>query len=142
MSMDYLIEHVRQGILLGLLLSLPPILAAAAIGLVIGILQAVTQVQEQTIAAVPKMIVVFLILIVGGATMLEVSGGYIRDSARLAFYILPKNGTFLLPPSEIMPGVQSPLEETRQGMAMVQMEKRQIENRQSLSRQNQSLENR
>jgi flagellar biosynthesis protein FliQ len=131
--MDYLIEHVRQGILLGLMLSLPPILAAAAIGLVIGILQAVTQVQEQTISAVPKMIVVFMILIVGGGTMLEVSGGYIRDSARLAFYVVPKNGAFIMPPSENMPGaVRKP--NVQEGTAMMMLDKRGEMNRTGLSR--------
>lgn len=132
--MDYLIEHVRQGILLGLTLSLPPILAAAAIGLVVGILQAVTQVQEQTISAVPKMIVVFLILIVGGATMLEVAGGYIRDSARLAFYIIPKNGAFIMPPSDAMNGsVRKP--NVQEGTAMMMLDKREEMNRTALSRQ-------
>jgi len=98
--MDYLIEHVRQGILLGLLLSMPPILAAAAVGLVVGILQAVTQVQEQTISAVPKMIIVFAIIILFGSTMLEMSGGYIRESFVLAFQRVPATGVFLMPALE------------------------------------------
>lgn len=101
--MDYLIEHVRQGILLSLMLSMPAILAAAAVGLVVGILQAVTQVQEQTLSAVPKMIVVFLILILTGATMLEMSGQYIRESVQLAFQVVPANGNFLLPPKAKTP---------------------------------------
>jgi flagellar biosynthesis protein FliQ len=96
--MDYLIEHVRQGIMLGLLLSMPSILTAAAVGLIIGILQAVTQVQEQTISAVPKMIIVFLIIIITGSTMLEMAGGYIRDSVNLAFQHIPSTGDYLMPP--------------------------------------------
>jgi flagellar biosynthesis protein FliQ len=96
--MDYLMEHLRQGILLSLMLSMPSILSAAAVGLVVGILQAVTQVQEQTLSAVPKLIFVFVILIVTGATMLEMSGNYIRESAQIAFQTVPSMGHFVMPP--------------------------------------------
>ena len=45
-------------------ISMPCVLTAAAIGLVVGIIQAVTQVQEQTIAAAPKIFAVFLVTVI------------------------------------------------------------------------------
>jgi flagellar biosynthesis protein FliQ len=97
--MDYLIEHVQKGILLSLLLSMPSVLTAASVGLVVGILQAVTQVQEQTIAAAPKILAVFLVILLGGGFMLELIENYFRESAILAFQDVPHMGDArILPP--------------------------------------------
>ena len=52
--MELLMEHLAKGFMTMLIISMPCVLIAAAVGLVVGILQAVTQVQEQTIAAAPK----------------------------------------------------------------------------------------
>ncbi len=53
--MDPLVLHLaREALALVLLLSAPPLLAALAVGLVTGVLQAATQVQEQTIGVVPR----------------------------------------------------------------------------------------
>jgi flagellar biosynthetic protein FliQ len=97
--MDFLLEHVRKGIMLSLMISMPLVLAAAAVGLLVGILQAVTQVQEQTISAVPKLIIVFVMLIAGGSLMMQMLGGYIRESMILAFQTVPRAGARVLPPA-------------------------------------------
>ena len=52
-----------------LLVSGPPLLVALAIGLVVGLLQAVTQVQEQTLSFVPKLVAVATVLVVAGGWM-------------------------------------------------------------------------
>ncbi len=52
----------RQAIVVTLLIGSPVLLAGMLVGLVIGLLQAVTQIQEQTIAAVPKLVVMVLML--------------------------------------------------------------------------------
>lgn len=53
-----------------LLLSLPPLLASLAVGLVISLLQALTQIQEQTLTFVPKIIATILVIILfANATM-------------------------------------------------------------------------
>ena len=64
--MEILTEYLSKGFMTMLAISMPCVLTAAAIGLVVGILQAVTQVQEQTIAAAPKIFAVFFVIIVGG----------------------------------------------------------------------------
>ena len=62
--MEMLTEYLAKGFMTMLSISMPCVLTAAAIGLVVGIIQAVTQVQEQTIAAAPKILAVFLVLMI------------------------------------------------------------------------------
>jgi len=99
--MDLLLEHLGKGIAVMLLLSMPSVLVAAGIGLVIGILQAVTQVQEQTIVAAPKIVGVFLsILILGGFSM-NTMMNYFKESTNIAFNIIPRDEEMVLPPSNM-----------------------------------------
>lgn len=63
---DLVLRLVREGLLLVLLVSAPPLLASLAVGLIVGVLQAATQVQDQTLAFVPKLIVVVAVLIALG----------------------------------------------------------------------------
>jgi len=51
--------------------ALPMLLAALAVGLIIAIFQATTQIQEQTLAFVPKLIAVFSMLIAAGPWLLQ-----------------------------------------------------------------------
>lgn len=66
---------LAEAVNLLLLLSYPIVGAALLVGLIISILQAVTQIQEQTLTFVPKMIVVFVMLVFTfpwmGARMVE-----------------------------------------------------------------------
>ena len=64
--MEVLLEYLAKGFMTMLAISMPCVLVAAVIGLIVGIIQAVTQVQEQTIAAAPKIFAVFLVIIIGG----------------------------------------------------------------------------
>lgn len=59
-----------------LLLSAPMLLAALSVGLVISILQATTQVQEQTLSFVPKIVATFMALIITGSWIANMVGGY------------------------------------------------------------------
>lgn len=57
--MDPVLLHVgREALLLALLVSAPPLGAALLVGAVTGVLQAATQVQEQSIAVVPRLVAV------------------------------------------------------------------------------------
>ena len=60
--MEMLTEYLAKGFMTMLSISMPCVLVAAAIGLVVGIIQAVTQVQEQTISAAPKIFAVFFVI--------------------------------------------------------------------------------
>ncbi len=54
-----LIDIARHGITTLVIVSAPPLLTALAVGLVISILQTLTQIQEQTLTFVPKVLLVF-----------------------------------------------------------------------------------
>ena len=95
--MEYLVEYVAKGFMAMLLISMPCVLVAAAVGLVVGILQAVTQVQEQTIAAAPKIVGVFLTIIILGVFYIKVLTEYIKEGAYMAFNIIPTMETYVLP---------------------------------------------
>ena len=60
--MDYFVDIAKQALLLALIITAPPVLLALLVGLTISILQATTQIQEQTLTFVPKLIVVVLSL--------------------------------------------------------------------------------
>jgi len=95
--MEILTEYLAKGFLLMLAISMPCVLVAAGIGLVVGILQAVTQVQEQTIAAAPKILGVFLVIIIGGIGFLNLLKGFVIDGMAIAFNNVSKNDSFVLP---------------------------------------------
>ena len=63
---DAIIQIAREGLLLVLVASAPPLLASMMVGLVVSVMQATTQIQEQTLTFVPKLIAVFLSLAIFG----------------------------------------------------------------------------
>ncbi len=95
--MELLVEYLAKGFMVMLSISMPCVLVAAAVGLVVGILQAVTQVQEQTIAAAPKICLVFLSIVILGGYFLKVLTNYVYEGVNLAFQVTPKNDSFVLP---------------------------------------------
>jgi flagellar biosynthesis protein FliQ len=58
-----IIALTRDALLLMVLASLPPIGAAAAVGLVMGLFQAATQIQESTLSVVPRLCAAVLALV-------------------------------------------------------------------------------
>lgn len=94
--LELLLEYMARGFLIMLAISMPCVLVAAGIGLVVGILQAVTQVQEQTIAAAPKILGVFLVIIIGGMGFIKLLTNLFQQGAVLAFNTVPKSETFVL----------------------------------------------
>jgi flagellar biosynthetic protein FliQ len=65
------IKVVNEALMLVLVLSGPPMLVALCVGLVISVFQATTQIQEQTLSQVPKMIAVFMTLALAGFWMMS-----------------------------------------------------------------------
>ena len=64
MLTDQLIDVTRQTLMVMLMLSIPVLVAGLAIGLVVSVMQAVTQIQEQTLSFVPKIIGMVLVAII------------------------------------------------------------------------------
>ena len=94
--MELLIEFFAKGLMTMLMIAMPCVLTAAAIGLVVGILQAVTQVQEQTIAAAPKIFAVFLVIILLGTTYMKLLSNLFIEGGTIAFEVIPKSDNFVL----------------------------------------------
>ncbi len=94
--MEILLEYLAKGFLIMLAISMPCVLVAAGIGLVVGILQAVTQVQEQTIAAAPKILGVFLVIIIGGVGFIRLLTNLFQEGMVLAFQHVPQSENFVL----------------------------------------------
>ena len=71
MDPDAVLHIGREALLLVLVLSAAPVLAAMAVGLLISLFQAATQIQEQTLTFVPKIIATFAVLAIAGMWMLQ-----------------------------------------------------------------------
>lgn len=70
MTAEAIMRIMREGLLLILLLSAGPMLVSVLIGFMISVFQATTQIQEQTLSYVPKLIAVFLSIAILGPWML------------------------------------------------------------------------
>ena len=69
----------RQAIEVTLMVSAPMLLVALAIGLIVSIFQAATQINEMTLTFIPKLVGVFATLIILGPWMLSVMLDYMRQ---------------------------------------------------------------
>lgn len=58
------LDHVREALMIALIVSAPILGAGVIVGLVISIFQAVTQIQEQTLAFVPKIVAMIVVTVV------------------------------------------------------------------------------
>lgn len=62
----------------------PMLVAAMAIGIIVSVLQAITQINESTLTFIPKMVAVVLVLTIMAPWMLEVLQHYTSDIIRTA----------------------------------------------------------
>ena len=83
--METVLELTKQALMLTLILSGPPIAAAALVGLVVAFLQAATQLQEQTFAYAVKFVVIVMTLFLTGALI----GGTLYTYADKIFVEFP-----------------------------------------------------
>jgi flagellar biosynthetic protein FliQ len=78
MTPDTIITIGQQALMVLLLVSAPLLLVALAVGLVVSIFQAATQINEMTLSFIPKLVAVFVTLIVAGPWMMSTLIDYIR----------------------------------------------------------------
>ena len=64
MTVDQATDLIRETMILALLISAPMLLIGLVVGLLISLFQAVTQIQEQTLVFVPKIVVMLLVTVV------------------------------------------------------------------------------
>ena len=78
MTPEVVMQIGRQAVEMTLLMAGPLLLAALVIGLIVSVFQAATQINEQTLSFIPKLVGMFLILLLAGPWMLEVMVDYVR----------------------------------------------------------------
>lgn len=69
----------RQAIEVTLMVAAPMLLVALAIGLIVSIFQAATQINEQTLSFIPKLVGIFVALVIAGPWMLTIMLDYMRE---------------------------------------------------------------
>jgi flagellar biosynthesis protein FliQ len=79
MSPESVISIGRHALEVTLMLSLPVLLTGLAIGLVVGIFQAATQINEATLSFIPKLVGIAMMLMMIGSWMLKVISNYTRE---------------------------------------------------------------
>ena len=79
MTSDTVVQLMTGSIELALKVALPLLLVGLAVGLVISVFQAITQIQEQTLTFIPKILATVAVLVVGGPWMLDQLLSYTAD---------------------------------------------------------------
>ncbi|MFZ7104609.1 MAG: flagellar biosynthesis protein FliQ [Peptococcaceae bacterium] len=88
MTQDYIIYLAREAVYTVLLIAGPLLAGSIIVGLAISVFQATTQIQEQTLTFVPKLIIILTMLVVFGPWMLNI----IIDFTRTLFETIPQLG--------------------------------------------------
>ena len=78
MTPTAVIELGRQAVEVTLMVSAPLFIAALVTGLVISIFQAATQINEMTLSFVPKLVAIFVTLVLAGPWMITVLTDFMR----------------------------------------------------------------
>ncbi|WP_018229920.1 flagellar biosynthesis protein FliQ [Methyloversatilis universalis] len=78
MTPTTVVDIGRDAVEVLLIVSAPMLGAALVTGLLVSIFQAATQVNEMTLSFIPKLIAVFVVIIVGGPWMITLMTEYIR----------------------------------------------------------------
>jgi flagellar biosynthetic protein FliQ len=76
MSVEFAVELFRELLKTSLIMVLPMLLVAMVVGIVISLLQAVTSIQEQTLAFVPKLVAVVVLLMFTAYWLIEVATSF------------------------------------------------------------------
>ncbi|NNM81385.1 MAG: flagellar biosynthesis protein FliQ [Burkholderiales bacterium] len=71
MTPESVMTLAQQAMQVTLLVSAPMLIAALVVGLLVSIFQAATQINEMTLSFIPKLLVLFLVLILAGHWMLN-----------------------------------------------------------------------
>ena len=79
MENDFVIEVVNQAIKVTLMLAAPMLIAALVVGVLVSIFQAVTQINEQTLSFIPKILVIIATLVIFSPWMMETMVSYTRE---------------------------------------------------------------
>ena len=79
MNQDVVVNLAMSAMELALKIGMPLMLVGLAIGLLVSVFQAVTQIQEQTLSFIPKIVGTAVVIVVAGPWMLGQLLGYTTD---------------------------------------------------------------
>jgi len=79
MTPETVLDVGNQAMWIAVLLAAPVLLSALAIGVVIGMVQAATQIQEMTLSFIPKMLGIVAVLVIAGPWMLSLVVDWMRE---------------------------------------------------------------
>ncbi|WP_293780288.1 flagellar biosynthesis protein FliQ [uncultured Oxalicibacterium sp.] len=79
MTPESVLTMGRQAIEVTLMVAAPMLLLALIIGLIVSIFQAATQINEQTLSFIPKLVGVLVALVIAGPWMLSIMLDYMRQ---------------------------------------------------------------
>ena len=78
-EMNHLLSLADRMLWVTALVAAPILVASLAVGLVVGLVQAATSVNEQTLTFVPKLAIVALVMVVLGASMMSLVSDFMQD---------------------------------------------------------------
>jgi flagellar biosynthetic protein FliQ len=79
MENEFVVEVFNQAIKIALMLSAPMLIGALVVGILVSIFQAVTQINEQTLSFIPKILVITAALVIFSPWMMETMVTYTED---------------------------------------------------------------
>lgn len=85
MYLTNILDYTVQAMMLVLVLSLPPIIVASVVGILVGLFQAVTQIQEQTFSFALKLVAVIVTILVTARWI----GGELFNFTERLFVLFP-----------------------------------------------------
>lgn len=81
MDQNQIIDILREGIWVALKIGAPMLIASMAVGVLVAIFQAATQIHEQTLSFIPKLLLIIAFLLLAGSWMLNT----MQDFTRMIF---------------------------------------------------------
>ena len=87
-TQEAVLDIAREAIYTTIITSAPLFLISLIVGLIVSIFQTVTSIQEQTLTFVPKIIAIFLVMMLYGSWMLDTMSGFMTDLwSKFSYYI-------------------------------------------------------
>lgn len=81
MDQNQIIDILREGIWVAIKIGGPMLIASMAVGVLVAIFQAATQIHEQTLSFIPKLLLIIVFLLFAGTWMLDT----MQDFTRMIF---------------------------------------------------------
>ena len=87
-TQEAVIDIAKDAIYTMIITSAPLLLVSLIIGLIVSIFQTVTSIQEQTLTFVPKILAVFVTMMIGGSWMLDNMSGFMTELwSNVSYYL-------------------------------------------------------